>query len=210
MFIAGDLVRLQFGRTPLQVLAVFPDGRVRAKYCHNSRVEANDIKSPLLAHGCQTRNHAEFVFWDGKKPYGMNQGFYDNRHIMPRILQQKEEEMPLKYMPLRIRGNQTHIIGTVVGSTLNGRKILEFGDGRIEAFYDSEIRLYQERVIQVVSLKNDTYTCFYRVPALAEIHVDNLLMSDSGNVYRVIHNNVTRDARIKGAFKGKRLLTKDI
>lgn len=228
-FVVGDLVRLRFGHTPLQVIQVYRDGRIRAKYCHKYQVTNTNFKFPQEAMACVTRQgNSEFVFWDGYKPHYMNQMAYDYRHnvangsmgqflylgmdmVQDQVDKANEGKKAVekKYILKRVRGDVTAIIGTLIGHASQGRLVLEFTDGRVEAVPPSLVKPYGERVIRVKAVKG-SYQCCYIIPDTAKVHDDDILLSDSGNLYRVINENVTEPTCVKGPFKGKKMISTEL
>ena len=61
----GDTVRLANGWTPLVVIHIYPNGRVRAKYCHKYPILPDHFKNREYATGCQTRFPSDFAYWEG-------------------------------------------------------------------------------------------------------------------------------------------------
>lgn len=121
---------------------------------------------------------------------------------------------PKQYMLKRVRGAVTAVIGDHIATTRTGLYVLEMTDGEVITMHPDNLQPYERkshRVIHVVSAKpRSAYACYYSVPLESDLKEDDLIMSDSGNIYRVVMSDVQRPVNIKAPFKGKKIVTEDL
>lgn len=204
-FAVGDLVRLKRGWTMMQVIWVSPCmNRIRAKYANNSYypVTSFDFETPFAACSCQTRANAEFVYWD--KPI-CNASYY-NREYYQKSGEPKMKQFMLKRVPSA--RPTTDVIGTQVGTTKDGRIILEFQDGYVEIHQSDNIREFKQRALKLRAANNGRDYNFL-ISEDAQLSEDDLVVSEEGSIYTVVDANFVYHRTPSTWFKGKRLVTQD-
>lgn len=171
------------------VVHIHSDGRLRAKYAHKGLILKSDYNYPYdMPYSCKTRYPNEFVSWDGKP---INKGHY---------IMSKEQIYMSTVTPT--------VKGTKRGETSTGELIIEDSVGNIYTIpkeYAIEIlpNTFKCRAL------NGSYSCHYLVPEGVNVDYNDLIISESGNVYTVIAVD-TKALTNKGVFKGKRLVTVDL
>lgn len=191
MYQLGDIVRLDRGWTPLVVLHVSTTGQVRAKYAKNPDfpVLREHYINPYCAQNCQTRHFSDFVPWDGRP-------ISEKHYIMPRTN---------NYI-----SNNGQIFGTHIGTKSNGVMLIEDKSGNVHHFHPTAVRPGIPFTFMVRSVSHPSYSCHYTLGKNhTSVSVNDLLLSKSGNLYRVININ-TEHLDPKGEFKGTRLVQKDL
>lgn len=210
-FVVGQIVRLERGWTPLQILEI-KDDKIRAKYCgeHHWDIPICDFKEPHYACNTQTRRINErygFIPWDGSlRNLSFNKAAY-SKSLNP------EDTTPMatpQFMLKKVRGATNAIIGTFIGRMSNGAMVLEMSDGSLRAEHEDNLKPYYERAMLVKSVSSN-YRCNYIVPYGAKLKEGDLIVSDSDNIYRVLKMDVEGPGtNIKGIFQGKKLKATDI
>lgn len=121
---------------------------------------------------------------------------------------------PKQYMLKRVRGAVTAVIGDHIATTRDGHFVLEMSNGTVNVVHPGDLQSYEpktHKVIHVVSAKpRSAYSCYYSVPLDSTLKEDDLIMSDTGNIYRVLMTDVQRSVNIKAPFKGKKIVTEDL
>lgn len=121
-FKVGQHVRLKRGWTKMTVIGFSYDGYVIASYLTD--IPDDDYQDPHMAYSTQSRHYSSFTEWDG--------------HPQARTLDQK---MPrnTNQPSTRYQTNYGHT-GIQVGSTTDGKPILEFASGNIGAYDPSLLK----------------------------------------------------------------------
>jgi hypothetical protein len=181
MIKVGDVVRLNRGWTAMIVLHITPDNEVWAKYASRDKhwpiteQTYEDWRSAYSYH----RDMSGFTAWDGEP---INEEW---NHIMPQ----------------RYRNHAGTIKGVLQGKTSNGMMILETDSGNITTFQPHELVEDLPDTFRAKAVSGGHYTCHYIAPTGVQIYLGDILVSDSGNMYRVMDVN-TKARSNKGVFKG--------
>jgi hypothetical protein len=199
----GDFVRLKYGYTRMVVLGN-RSGFLKAVYTSPTLrpIETYDKYGTLA----DFRPEGDYVPWDGGTASTMPQRtkrWYKQNN--PQQLTEKNE-MSKSYkvkMTSRLR-EYAGLIGQHLIDTQLGDVVLQFGDGQVRNFSTLDVTRVIPHVFRAQALKN-SYTCYYDDPSqLASC--DDLVVSDSGNLYRIIWVG-QYDGYTKGEFQGSRLIT---
>lgn len=188
MFNLGDVVRLNRGWTPMVVISIHADGTLTAKYANNTwnRVKAEDYNSSAhrsySTSNTYTRKQSGFTAWTGA-PISKENYIMTNRY--------KSLKRP-------------HISGTFLNTSSTGQIVIETNGGDIVVLDPNDAARDIPFTIQVQSA-NSSYRCHYTLPQGASVSVNDLLMSNSGNLYVVKALN-TEQMSPKGEFKGSRVI----
>lgn len=173
----GDIVRLAKGWTPMTVIGLTPDNEVIAQYGTNPFPE--DLKNPEYAHSTYTRPHYGFVRWDGAPVKGPT-------------------------MTKRYQVVGSSMIGTFMKLTTQGLFALEFDDGTVGAFDKASLFEVIPKTFAVKAVGGNNYKTHYLLPEGAEVKKNDMLLSNSGNLY-VVTDTDTQNSNAR-MFEGQRVL----
>jgi uncharacterized protein YodC (DUF2158 family) len=187
--IVGSHVRLNSGWTRMVILSIDSSGKCHAAYWHkNYQPKFAWFENPR-EYSDQHRHISDFTNWDG--------------HPLARQL---NEEFP---MNPRFQMNSGALrCGTYLTRTSNGDFVLEMDDNVVESFNPSELMEIIAYTAKVQSVKS-SYTCEYSFAQGITVYEGELLISDSGNMYKVMKTN-TMCRQVKKQFKGRRLVTEPL
>jgi uncharacterized protein YodC (DUF2158 family) len=187
--IVGSHVRLNGGWTRMVILSIDSFGKCYAAYWHKSYQPKPAWFENPREYSDQHRHISGFTNWDG--------------HPMARQLNE-EISMSLRYMTNF--GAQRS--GTYLTRTSNGDFVLEMDDNVVESFHPSELIELIAYTAKVQSVKT-SYSCEYSFAQGVTVSEGDLLISDSGNMYKVMKTN-TKCRQVKKEFKGRRLVTEPL
>ena len=173
----GDIVRLAKGWTPMTVIGLTPDNEVIAQYGTNP--DREDLRHPERALSTYTRPHYGFVQWEGK---------------------------PVKANPMAKRYQLigSSMIGTFMQLTTQGLMAIEFDDGTVGAFEPHHLVEVVPKTFAIRIVGSGGYKTHCIQPEGVEIKKNDLLLSNSGNLYTVTEID-TRN-QFARAFEGQRVV----
>lgn len=188
MFKIGDFVRLKAGWTRMVVVHTGVSA-VTAAYCKTGDGQ-KQIANPQLYSG-YTRSASGFVMWKENETK-------KEENAMPKLYQTKEK---------------TARYGTYLAKNSDGKIVLEMKDSSnmFEAFDPKdveEVLPWTFYAVVVGAGSGRRHECHYSTKKNA-VNVGDLLLSDSGNLYRVKQVN-TKCADPKKEFAGARLQTEKL
>lgn len=214
-FYVGQIVRLRYGHTPLQILHIRQEHNgtqfIRAKYCNKWPVSIEAFKNPHCAEGCQKRYDHEFVHWDGKHPQNANIAAFNASQRLVNFQPGMEQPMQKQFMLRTVSANRGHtdIIGTQVGITSNSHIILEFSNGAIEVQPMENLREFKQRAVKLRSVTNGQIYTFL-VKAEAAFEENRYVIGENGAIYMVIDADFDYSYTPKTWFKGEKLVTQPL
>ena len=169
------------------VLGYLKNGDVCAKYDRGdsddwSTISLNDYKYP---YDCCSyhRPPQGFKVWDGSPVM--------KEHIMPT-------------QTYRLKTNHT-ITGVLRGHTSKGQLLLEAPNSVVYTMNKDDVELDIPYTFAVKAM-NSGYRCHYTLTPGVSVIVGDILLSDSGNTYRVMEVD-TKSLSPKSQFKGQRVVT---
>jgi len=183
----GDVVRLNRGWTPMIVLHIEDNGELWAVYASRDNyypITEWHYKNYREAYSYH-RHHTGFTEWDGKP-----------------IIKEWNYLMSRRYRFIK----QPHIVATYVGITAQGNYILEFPNGSVSAYPLADLEEDFPNTFSVKSFHNNHKTTYQVPEVIQNIQVNDVLVSDSGNLYIVTAID-TKNPYPKGIFKGRRIIT---
>ena len=185
MFKIGDVVRLNRGWCPMIVLNVDEMGvwAVYARRTNEYHITRWHYANWREAHS-YNRLSSGFTAWDGV-PINTDWNF-----IMPR-----------RYRAIK----GPAFAGIYMNTTSAGDMVLELDNGEVKVFKPHHLEEDIPDTFRVKATANN-YSCHYEVPPGVDIKVNDVLISDSSNVYVVIETE-TKNRNPKGIFKGRRVVT---
>lgn len=198
----GDTVRLANGWTPMVVIHIYPNGQVRAKYCHKYPVTAEHFRKPEYATGCQTRYASEFAYWDGPV-----RGYPQQIPYQPP--QPERPPMPVQYR------TQNGRVGFFVNTAGPDAVVLNMdidnrgGDNMMEIHTRALLTEIVPYTFEVKAVGTN-YRCHYILPeGNCRVQKTDILVSESGNVY-IVTSLDTKCRSPKKIFKGRRAKLVDL
>jgi len=95
--------------------------------------------------------------------------------------------------------------GIYMNTTSAGDMVLELDNGEVMVFKPHHLEEDIPDTFRVKATANN-YSCHYEFPNGVDIKVNDVLISDSSNVY-VVMETETKNRNPKGVFKGRRVVT---
>lgn len=195
----GDKVRLTTGWTRMVILSISQNGFTIAKY-DKYPISEDSFRNPLHASGTQRRHLHRFTAWTGGEEYQLDHPCSEKGR------KQRKKPMSQQY---RTNHFATSVIGTRVGTAKNGDTILEMDRGGIEVFDPKNLIRVVPFTFQVKAVSGNGYRCNYTLAPGLRVQLNELLMSESGNLYAVIDVD-TECEHPKGQFKGHRITKSEL
>lgn len=195
-FKLGDFVRLKTGYSKMQIVDIKLKFTVPGDAYHIITAEYYDPKAKMKCLS-KTRHEFDFTFWEEKVDVEDEVETYDRKDIM---LYQTKEKKP-RY-------------GTYLANDSQGRIVLEMKSPSgvfVEAFKEDDVEEVVPYTFEVEPFRTSRVNRnnWHYISQEGQVVVGDILLSDRGNMYRVVRVN-TKNKETKKEFKGRKLVTSRI